>query len=340
VLKRNVQSLNIAFQSFESPQRATAKGKKSLPASGKTHQIIKYLLEVEMSSRRRFIQFTGTVLGSALADAFFRRMEALAISASKNRARRRGPWVGGWSGGYHTVALRSDGLVFACGYNVNGRLGDNTTINKSSFVQALGVSNAKAVTGGLNHTVVLRSDGLVFAAGHNIKGQLGDNTTVAKSSFVQALGISNVKGVACWRNNHTVALRSDGLVFACGDNAKGQLGDNTIVAKSSFVQALGISNASAIAGGQGHTVALRSDGLVFVCGQNVYGQLGDNTTVAKSSFVQALGISNAVAVACGYYHTVALRSDGLVFACGYNIDGELGDNTNIAKSTFVRVAVL
>jgi len=50
----------------------------------------------------------------------------------------------GWS---RTVALRSDGLVFACGYNDSGQLGDDSVMNRSTFVQAIGISNAVAVAG-------------------------------------------------------------------------------------------------------------------------------------------------------------------------------------------------
>jgi alpha-tubulin suppressor-like RCC1 family protein len=56
------------------------------------------------------------------------------------------------------------------------------------------------------------------------------------------------------------------------------------------VQALGISNAVAVASGSYHTIALRSDGLSFTCGKNSNGQVGDNTVVDKVTFVQAIGI--------------------------------------------------
>ena len=35
------------------------------------------------------------------------------------------------------VALRSDGLVFASGYNNYGQLGDNSTVDKKTYVQAV-----------------------------------------------------------------------------------------------------------------------------------------------------------------------------------------------------------
>ena len=89
-------------------------------------------------------------------------------------------------------------------------------------------------------------------------------------------------------NFFTIALRSDGLVFGTGTNTNGQLGDNTVTSRLTFVQAIGISNAIAVAAGQYHSVALRSDGLVFTTGDNTEGALGINSTLGKSTFVQAI----------------------------------------------------
>jgi len=212
--------------------------------------------------------------------------------------------AGGGSG--YSIALRSDGLVFASGRNSYGQLGDNTTTNRSTYIQATGISNAVAVAGGVDHSIALRSDGLVFACGRNGDGRLGDNSSTSRSAYVQATGISNAVAVAAGFR-HSIALRSDGLVFACGYNLFfGGLGDNSTTNRSTYVQATGISNAVAVAGGDWYSIALRSDGLVFGCGDGGSGQLGDNSNTSKLTYIQAMGISNAVAVACGQRHSIAL----------------------------------
>ena len=95
-------------------------------------------------------------------------------------------------------------------------------------------------------------------------------------------------GVIAAGVRHSLALRSDGLVFASGNNNLGQLGNNSIVDKLTYVQALGVSNVVALAAGVRHSLALRSDGLVFACGYNYWGQLGNNSTVRESTYVQAV----------------------------------------------------
>jgi alpha-tubulin suppressor-like RCC1 family protein len=239
---------------------------------------------------------------------------------------------------YNTIALRSDGLVFTVGRNNYGECGVNSATNISTFVQAIGISNAKAVAGGWYHCVALRIDGTVFAAGANTYGALGDATVTSRSTFVQAISMSSVVAIAAG-SSHTMAIRSDGLVFACGYGLYGQIGNNTSsMSTVTFVQAIGISNAVAVSGGFSHSVALRADGLVYTCGRNAEGQLGNNTTTSCSTYIQAIGISNAIAVAAENNSTMALRADGLVFTCGYNTTyGQLGDNSVTNRSTFVQV---
>ena len=149
-------------------------------------------------NRRRFLKFAG--LASAV-EFFFGKLEPalgqtwqklgpVAQIASRVRLPQRGirrslPTIA--AGPSHSIALRSDGLVFATGNNSQGRLGNNTIVNKSTYVQAVGISNAVMVASGGLYSVALRSDGLVFAAGGNGQGRLGDNTVANKSTFVQVV---------------------------------------------------------------------------------------------------------------------------------------------------------
>ena len=74
---------------------------------------------------------------------------------------------------------------------------------------------------------------------------------------------------------HSLGLKSDGTVWAWGDNFSGQLGDGTTEDRSTPVQVSGLSGVIGIAGGAGHSLALKSDGTVWAWGYNLYGRLGD-----------------------------------------------------------------
>ena len=74
--------------------------------------------------------------------------------------------------------------------------------------------------------------------------------------------------------NHGIGLKSDGSVFGWGDNEYGQLGDGTLVNKSSPVSVQGDHSFVGIAPAADHNLALDADGTIFAWGRNNYGQLG------------------------------------------------------------------
>ena len=138
--------------------------------------------------------------------------------------------------------------------------------------------------------------------------------------------------------NHTPFLKSDGTVWATGDNGQGGLGDGTTGTDRLYpVQVTDsttnpITNISAIAAGGAHTVFLKNDGTVWATGQNNNGELGIGNTTQQNRAVQVTDssgnyITNVSAIAAGYNHTVFLKNDGTAWATGNNVQGELGDGT-------------
>ena len=260
------------------------------------------------------------------------------------------------AGHSHTVALKSDGTVWAWGSNLDGQLGDGTTIHRYSPVQVKGSGGAGFLTGvsavaaGYSHTVALKSDGTVWAWGWNSRGQLGDGTGTNSNTPVQVKGaggagfLDDVSAIAAG-SEHTVALKSDGTVWTWGLNNRGQLGNGTDINSATPVQVRGsggagfLTGVSAIAAGFGHTVALKSDGTVWTWGHNTNGQLGDGTSGNENNRntpVQVKGsggegsLTNVSVIAAGSYHTVALETyvGCTVWAWGNNPAGQLGDGTN------------
>ena len=60
------------------------------------------------------------------------------------------------SGGNHSAAVKTDGTLWTCGYNVYGQLGDSTTTDRSSLgTTAGGGTNWKQVSGGGIHTAAI-----------------------------------------------------------------------------------------------------------------------------------------------------------------------------------------
>jgi Regulator of chromosome condensation (RCC1) repeat len=86
-----------------------------------------------------------------------------------------------------------------------------------------------------------------------------------RSRYVDIGAGNNVVGVAAGyspRWDHGLEVRSDGIVWAWGDNRAGQLGDGTTTTGLAPVQVTGLTGVTQVAGGCVHSPALRSDGTV------------------------------------------------------------------------------
>ena len=232
--------------------------------------------------------------------------------------------------GRHSVALKSDGSVWAMENNGGGQLGDGTTSSwLSSPVQVNGLTGVLAVAAGQAHTLALKSDGSVWAWGDNTYAQLGDGAEMTRAAPSTVPGLTGVVAVAVagggglTAGGQTFALKSDGTVWAWGSNV-GSGSSNS----SSPVQVQGLNAVAAVSAGAIHSLALTSDGSVWAWGNNAYGQLGDGTTTNHYSPVQVPGLTGVAAVAAGLGYSLALKSDGSVWAWGWNYSGQLGDGTN------------
>ena len=163
------------------------------------------------------------------------------------------------AGGSHSLALRTDDSLWAWGANGAGQLGDGTTVWRPAPFQAL--TGIAAVAAGGYHTLAIKTDGSLWAWGGNTYGQLGDGTTTQRLSPVRVLaGVGAVATrsspmMAC---SHTLAIKTDGNLWAWGDNTYGQLGDGTTTQRLSPVRVL--TGVTAVAAGGLHTPTSRSPG--------------------------------------------------------------------------------
>ena len=139
--------------------------------------------------------------------------------------------------GFHTAAIKTDGTLWLWGRNDTGQLGINSIANTSTPVQVTGGgTNWKQVSGGVYHTAAIKTDGTLWLWGLNSFGQLGINSTANTSTPVQVIGGgTNWKQVYCGAY-HTAAIKTDGTLWTWGRNNVSQLGDNTLVSKSSPIQ--------------------------------------------------------------------------------------------------------
>ncbi len=129
-------------------------------------------------------------------------------------------------GGGHTLFLKSDGSLWAMGWNYYGQLGDGT-INYAGIVtpKEIVTNGVIAIAAGYYHSLFLKSDGSLWAMGYNGSGELGDGT-LNDTNRPERILPSSITTIAAGFE-HGLLLKSDGSLWAMGANESGQLGDGT-----------------------------------------------------------------------------------------------------------------
>mgnify|MGYP003739276213 CR=1 FL=1 len=86
-----------------------------------------------------------------------------------------------------------------------------------------------------------------------------------RSTPARVIGLDDVTGISAGAGC-SLALTTDGTVWAWGMNDEGQLGDGTMVDRCEPVRVDGICQIVAIDAGGGHSMALDADGIVWAWG--------------------------------------------------------------------------
>jgi hypothetical protein len=213
-------------------------------------------------------------------------------------------------GGFHNLALRSDGTVVAWGSNLHGQCNVPTDL-----------SGVVAIAAGEVHSLALKSDGTVVAWGENDQGQCNvpsglKDVVAIDAGQLHSLARKSDGTFVGWGNNgfdqitfpdglaevvafdvgynHNLAIKTDGTVVGWGYDV---FGETDIP--------VGLSDVVAVAAGRNHSLALKRDGTVVAWGSNVHGQ----TSIPP-------GLTDVVAIAAGGYHSLALKKDGTVVGWG------------------------
>ncbi len=251
----------------------------------------------------------------------------------------------GWS---HSIGVQSNGAVIGMGYYVK----DSSDIGSTDPITITGFSSNEqpiAVVCGHAHTLILTNASTVYAVGDNGLYQLGVGTTGPNIFTAQKIyTLSNIVQIAAG-HTHSLALNSNGELYAWGSNDFGQLGYPTPNPSNVSPSPVGIpplKKVVAIAAGFKSSYAVTHDGSIFSWGSNDNGQLGDSNVSLNSNrttpglMVQNLNERRFRSISCGRdgYWCIAWTLDGTeAISWGLNQYYQLGDGTNVGRITPVNV---
>ncbi|CAN7689521.1 cadherin-like beta sandwich domain-containing protein [Paenibacillus sp. LjRoot153] len=153
---------------------------------------------------------------------------------------------------------------------------------------------------------------------------------------------TNVKAMVSGGYNHALALKSDGTVWAWGDNTNGQLGDGTSEGQQPSPRQVKYSNDEPltdfikVVAGENHSMALRSDGTLWEWGDWVR---SDNNVEDILSPRQVTLPNSVKDMATGGFFCLALLEDGTVWGWGQNNWGQLAAGASGVAETFYNTPV-
>jgi len=173
---------------------------------------------------------------------------------------------------FKTVAVKRDGSLFEWSAERNG---------KEVLDDAISVSAG----GEYEHIMAIRKDGSLWAWGNNNRGQLGEGTT--EDSLIPIRvgpGILNVfergykVAAVSVGNTHSMIITTEGSLYGCGENDRGQLGDGTTEERRLPVKLM--DDVESVSAGSLRSSAVKTDGSLWVWG---FGQSGGDKTALNPS---------------------------------------------------------
>ena len=225
---------------------------------------------------------------------------------------------------YTTWYIDNNGDLYGCGYGEYGQQGNGSSGGIAGRVTAFTkrASNVAQVACSEETTWYITTSGDLYGCGQGEFGQQGNgssgNSNIIKTFTKRA---SNVAQVACSEET-TWYIDTNGDLYGCGRNNKGQQGDGTT---ANFVTTFTkrASNVASVACSQYTTWYLTTSGDLYGCGEGSKYQQGSGSTTDVKTFTKRVS-SIASSVACSQNTTWYIDYNGNLYGCGAGGSGQQG----------------
>lgn len=188
------------------------------------------------------------------------------------------------AGGYHNLAVKQDGTLWAWGNNYYKQLGNGTTVNQLQPTQIGTDTDWKFVSGGSGSSFGIKTNGTLYGWGVNGQGRLGIGTDTNSEPITQIGSLTSWKFVE-GGNTQTIGFTTTGQIYTWGDNSVGQLGNGT-TSSTPTLSPINIRtniNVMSVTSGDLQTYIMSSNFGISAAGSNGEGQLGTGDNNPRSS---------------------------------------------------------
>ena len=144
------------------------------------------------------------------------------------------------AGGSFGLAIGSNGTLYSWGDGNQGQLGNGTASHSTTpvVVELPAGVTASVISAGYEHALAIGSNGSVYAWGAGGDGQLGNGAFTDSTDPVKVSLPAGVTGVAIAGGlDHSLAIGSDGNLYAWGVDGAGELGNGATTNSDSPVRA-------------------------------------------------------------------------------------------------------
>ena len=214
---------------------------------------------------------------------------------------------------FKTVTVKQDGSLLEWSAEHNGQKVLDDVISVSAG-------------GEYEHIMAIKKDGSLWVWGNNNRGQFGEGTTEDSSIPIRVgPGILNefergykVAAVSVG-NTHSMIITTEGSLYGCGENDRGQLGDGTTEERRLPVKLM--DDVASVSAGALRTSVVKTDGSLWVWG---FGQSGDDKTALTPT-----KIMDDVVFGSG---DRAIKKDGSLWVWGYDHETHRFRTTKIMEN--------